>query len=197
MPAKRKEKSPLSSGKGAPPEKSSASEKTSNSPPPNKQAPPKQLSGALMGMRFMQRKAKAQEAAAVAAETAAKRRRQEEEDDSNEVDCGQESEPPNDEKTNMTSQAGKDGETEAAGKRQKQPKQRSRPLLATDADMYGIEADLIGRRSFGGFNKAVSDTWQAAYVARQKETSAEGSNKSTLTDEELLLRYEKYVRGGN
>ena len=70
--------------------------------------------------------------------------------------------------------------------------------LATVTDMYGPSSDLIGRRSFGGYHKSVQNTWDEA-LRRRTEVEKKMSQKEKVSDEELLRRYEKYVkkeRGG-
>lgn len=75
---------------------------------------------------------------------------------------------------------------------------------ATTSDMYGISVDIVGRRSFGGFNRSVENTWKASYQSHQ-EDGANGSNgsnsKDTLSDEQLLARYANLAKnrggGGN
>jgi len=69
------------------------------------------------------------------------------------------------------------------------------PLSATATDVYGVGAAIIGRRSFGNFNKAVQDTWAEAVESKSQERAGARAEKQQITDEELLQRYEKYVRG--
>ena len=55
-----------------------------------------------------------------------------------------------------------------------------RPQTATDADIYGIGAQIIGRRSFGGFNKVVQETWSSALKEieqSQKESRSDNKNR--------------------
>ncbi|KAL7447915.1 hypothetical protein ACHAWC_000201 [Mediolabrus comicus] len=68
--------------------------------------------------------------------------------------------------------------------------------LASVVDMYGVGSDIIGRRSFGGFNKSVRNTWDAALKQRTDDAARTNNTKNHITDEELLARYEKYVKGG-
>ena len=68
--------------------------------------------------------------------------------------------------------------------------------LASVVDMYGVGSDIIGRRSFGGFRKNVRNTWDAALKQRTDDAARTNNTKSHITDEELLARYEKYVKGG-
>jgi len=67
--------------------------------------------------------------------------------------------------------------------------------LASVVDMYGIGSDIIGRRSFGGFHKSVRSTWETALQQRTDSAARERNTRSHITDEELLERYEKYVKG--
>jgi hypothetical protein len=67
--------------------------------------------------------------------------------------------------------------------------------LASVVDMYGVGSDLVGRRSFGGFHKSVMNTWDTALKQRADEATRTKNTKNHITDEELLERYEKYVKG--
>lgn len=69
------------------------------------------------------------------------------------------------------------------------------PTIATKADMYGMSAEIIGRRSFNGFNKAVENTYTKAVQSREDHRLGEKVERQQITDEELLERYEKYVKG--
>ena len=133
--------------------------------------PPKKLSGSTLNMRFMQRKAEAEEAAA--------RKQKAEQDASTQQNINDDDE---------------DGDASMLENDEGPDSSTMTPLIATDADIYGLEADIIGRRSFGGFNKAVAENWSSALALRQKGIG-KSSNKTTLSDEELLRRYEKYVTG--
>lgn len=66
---------------------------------------------------------------------------------------------------------------------------------ATASDMYGIRCELIGRRSFNNFNKAVEETYQSAVHARRKNKLDTKVEKEHISDEELLRRYQQYVKG--
>ena len=62
---------------------------------------------------------------------------------------------------------------------------------ATMIDMYGMNASLIGRRSFGGFNPSMEEAW------KNSKASAENRDidpKKKISDEELLLRYKEIGR---
>jgi hypothetical protein len=67
--------------------------------------------------------------------------------------------------------------------------------LASVVDMYGVGSDVVGRRSFGGFHKSVMNTWDAALKRRDDDDTRTKNTKNHITDEELLERYEKYVKG--
>mmetsp|Transcript_6517 Transcript_6517/g.6122 ORF Transcript_6517/g.6122 Transcript_6517/m.6122 type:complete len:216 (-) Transcript_6517:220-867(-) len=69
------------------------------------------------------------------------------------------------------------------------------PKVATASDMYGISAEIIGRRSFGGFRKCVAETWKEAVDMIQYNHDVRKGDKKHISDEELLKRYEKYVKG--
>lgn len=64
---------------------------------------------------------------------------------------------------------------------------------ATTIDMYGPSSDIIGRRSFGGFHPSIATTYNAAL---QKRMDGTVSKKKKMDDEELLRRYEVYVKRG-
>ena len=81
------------------------------------------------------------------------------------------------------------------------PKQDPTILLemATVVDIYGTGSDLIGRRSFGGFHKSIGTTWEEAYRRRTESDvrkNHRGENINKISDEELLRRYERYVKKG-
>jgi hypothetical protein len=60
---------------------------------------------------------------------------------------------------------------------------------ATSVDMYGMEASIIGRRSFRGFNPAVERIWKDSKACLSENSSSDIGNNHKLSDEELLLRY--------
>ncbi len=66
---------------------------------------------------------------------------------------------------------------------------------ASVVDMYGLGSDIIGRRSFGGYRKSVMTTWDEALKWRTDDNTRTKNTKHHITDEELLERYEKYVKG--
>ena len=66
--------------------------------------------------------------------------------------------------------------------------------LASVSDMYGI--DIVGRRSFGGYRKCVRSTWETALSRRNEDERRKKISKHHITDDELLDRYEKYVKQG-
>ena len=71
------------------------------------------------------------------------------------------------------------------------------PEKASDVDMYGISADLIGRRSFKKFNVAVEESFQNSLDVKIFHKSRSKVKNSTVSDEEMIERYKKYVRGGD
>ena len=66
---------------------------------------------------------------------------------------------------------------------------------ASQSDMYGIRSEIIGRRSFNNFNKAVEETYQAAVYSRRQQKLDKKMSREQISDEELLNRYEQYVKG--
>lgn len=68
-------------------------------------------------------------------------------------------------------------------------------IIASREDMYGLSARIIGRRSFNNFNKSVEDSWTTAYSLARQELKDGKLEKQHISDEELLKRYEKYVKG--
>ena len=74
-------------------------------------------------------------------------------------------------------------------------KQNALPQQATDVDTYGLSAKIIGRRSFKNFNKAVQDTYQAMLDEKVRGKARAKAAKHTISDEEMLDRYKKYVQG--
>lgn len=72
------------------------------------------------------------------------------------------------------------------------------PMIASAGDMYGISGVIIGRRSFNNFHKTVEDTWLNAvksFSQSSKLHDETDEKQQQITDEELLQRYEKYVKG--
>ena len=160
---------------------SPGSRSPSRSPPPagensgdassTKKAGKKRLSSGTMGMRFMKRKAEAAEAAKKQAEEEEKAKAEREAMEWTTTGDGGEASGASEDDAVMV------------------------PLSATAADVYGVGAAIIGRRSFGNFNKAVEDTWAEAIESKSQERAGARAEKQQITDEELLQRYEKYVRG--
>ena len=67
--------------------------------------------------------------------------------------------------------------------------------IATAVDIHGPTADIIGRRSFNGYHKSISNTWDASY-AKRTESASRKNRQEKISDEELLRRYERYVKVG-
>eukprot|EP01083_Nonionella_stella_P089297 249123_1 len=165
----------------------------------------KSLSGATMGMRFMQRKTPTKASSAVENNGSST-------SFSNSNSNSKEDDPMN---------GGEDAATRTPLTPQHQQSQRNQegevtngnsngnsdgnanvveldpsiPTIATKADMYGMSAEIIGRRSFNGFNKAVENTYTKAVQTREEHRLGEKVERQQITDEELLERYEKYVKG--
>mmetsp|Transcript_12160 Transcript_12160/g.18375 ORF Transcript_12160/g.18375 Transcript_12160/m.18375 type:complete len:180 (-) Transcript_12160:295-834(-) len=148
----------------------------------------KSLSGATMGMRFMQRKTPTKASSAV----------------ENGSNNSKEDEPMNggvDAATrtplspqHQQSQSNQEGEV-TNGNANAVELDPSIPTIAIKADMYGMSAEIIGRRSFNGFNKSVENTYTKSLQSREEHRLGEKVERQQITDEELLERYEKYVKG--
>ena len=68
-------------------------------------------------------------------------------------------------------------------------------ITTSPTDMYGISSDIIGRKSYNNYNKNVQETYNQALEARRKHKVDKKVEKEHISDEELLKRYEQYVRG--
>ena len=68
-------------------------------------------------------------------------------------------------------------------------------ITTSSIDMYGISSEIIGRRSYNNFNKSVEETYVQALDGRRKQKIDSKVEKEQISDEELLKRYEKYVKG--
>jgi hypothetical protein len=64
--------------------------------------------------------------------------------------------------------------------------------IAGSADMYGPQANVLGRRSFGGFNRPMEEAWKSFHQSQ----SSFDNKKPKVSDDELLKRYEDYVKNG-
>lgn len=73
--------------------------------------------------------------------------------------------------------------------------QEKMPQVASDFDMYGIGAEVIGRRSFRGFNKAVEKNYNETLEQKLTGKARRKAGKAHISDEEMLKRYENYVKG--
>ncbi|KAG7359735.1 M-phase phosphoprotein 6 [Nitzschia inconspicua] len=63
--------------------------------------------------------------------------------------------------------------------------------VTTSVDMYGSQAALIGRRSFGGFNPAMERAYSDSKASVENRASDRPLQK--ISDEELLERYKESV----
>jgi M-phase phosphoprotein 6 len=163
-------------------------------------APPKRLSGLTMNMRFMKRKMEARSSASTGQRNS--------------------SGPP--ERTNgITTVAGHgtgpppnapggdyprgqqqlrddvhmevEGSNDRDGK-DDQYESKHYYAQATSIDMYGMEASIIGRRSFGGFNAAMERAWKDSKAASENGyydgSNHHGGSRQRISDEELIRRYQ-------
>jgi M-phase phosphoprotein 6 len=124
----------------------------------------KSLSGATMGMRFMQKRNQQQQ------QSQSPRRFETQQHD------GQEGET-----TLLAPIVGQGSAADAA-------------VEPTSSDMFGIQSELIGRRSFGGFKPKVNNNWQDCrkYLAGEENEEKRGNH---VSDEELLQRYQELLKG--
>lgn len=99
-----------------------------------------------------------------------------------------------------TSETDVDRATSVAGRHQPQEGETTSDgrndevTSATPADMYGAQAMVLGRRSFGGLNKIIEEAWKSSYKWYKNETH--DSKRTSVPDEELLMRYETFVKNG-
>jgi hypothetical protein len=68
---------------------------------------------------------------------------------------------------------------------------------ATPSDMYGIQSDLIGRRSFGGFNASMEEAWKDSKDFLETGRIERSKQSQHITDEELLQRYQDVAQNRN
>jgi len=73
------------------------------------------------------------------------------------------------------------------------PDETAKFQIAEPVDMYGPQANVLGRRSFGGFHKTIEDAWSHSNNSHSAERN---NNRKKVSDEQLLKRYEDYVKGG-
>jgi hypothetical protein len=62
---------------------------------------------------------------------------------------------------------------------------------ATPCDMYGAQANILGRRSFGGFNPPMARAWQEDRLAIKNLGKV-----GVASDKELLQKYKHFVDSG-
>lgn len=62
--------------------------------------------------------------------------------------------------------------------------------VATTVDMYGMQASLVGRRSFGGFNPHTEEVWKSSKASIENDVI---DPMKRISDEELLKQYEDLV----
>lgn len=173
-------------GAAKPSESTATKSPTSDGPSPAA----KKLSTSTMGMRFMQRKSnnnteQEDRKAALHAAAAKKKNRNETIIAAKNNTC---------DSTNFA--RNKKRESEEISKEQSASSGVIILELASVVDMYGVGADIVGRRSFGGFHKSIRTTYDTALKRRTDDEARKRLTKSQITDDELLERYEKYVKGG-
>lgn len=138
---------------------------------PSSATPRKRLSGGTMNMKFMKRRKDATNANG--------------NDDSEKRKS--ESSKKNSSHARMQNNNAMDVEENDDISTEKDCEDGSKYAQATSVDMYGIEASLIGRRSFRGFNAPIQRIWKdsKAFI----ENGAVNDRPGKVSDEELLLRY--------
>jgi M-phase phosphoprotein 6 len=62
--------------------------------------------------------------------------------------------------------------------------------VVTSVDMYGMQAALIGRRSFGGFNPAMERAYSESKASVENRATSDRPQQK-ISDEELLERYKE------
>jgi hypothetical protein len=138
--------------------------------------PSKKLSGITMNMRFMQRKAEEKEQEAKrrrssggsrAADQAVSPKRPQHTDEEDDDDDDMSDDDEDDEATFQ---------------------------VAGAVDMYGPQAHVLGRRSFGGFNLPMEQAMKSFHTSQSSLDP--NSKKPKVSDDELLKRYEDYVKNG-
>lgn len=139
---------------------------------PSSAAPKKRLSGGTMNMRFMKRR-------------------------KSEIDANKNEDaekPAPDLHTKLSSHErthnndAMDIESENDIIAEKEYRDGSKYAPASSVDMYGIEASLIGRRSFRGFNIPIERIWKDSKECLENR-GVNDRPGGTVSDEELLQRY--------
>jgi hypothetical protein len=144
----------------------------------------KKLSGTTMNMRFMQRKAEEKK------QQESKRRRSA--GDSMAVDHAVS--PKRAQHTNDDGEDDDDDDDMSDDEEDDDDTGTSAFQIAGAEDMYGPQAHVLGRRSFGGFNRPMEEASKAFHGS---ESPLDGNNKKPkVSDDELLKRYEVYVKNG-
>ena len=131
----------------------------------------KKLSGTTMNMRFMQRNASKKEST-----------REQEEDCMDTSHMEQDSSPVKDNNTpQQVHQIDETGNSDWYNLHQELEEESAPFGTATPTDMYGVEANLLGRRSFGGFHPPMARAWQECRLAIHKnnDNSSKGRKRRT------------------
>ena len=150
-------------------------------PPPSKEVatpakpPSKKLSSGTMGMRFMQR----------ARAVSQPKQQQQTPSIATEVDKGSSPAPPS---LNGTTT---NGASSSNDEQMMDEDEITTTSTAAACDMYGTQ--YIGRRSFGRFNPTVYQNWKDSM--QQQDKQQERTKLPKVSDEELVQRYQQYVKG--
>jgi hypothetical protein len=139
----------------------------------------KKLSGTTMNMRFMQRKAEEKKQQEIRRRSAG---------DSMAVDRAVSPKRPQ-----HTNDDGEDDDDDDDDMSDDEEDDEAAFQVAGAEDMYGPQAHVLGRRSFGGFNKPMEEAMKSSH---QSESGVDGNKKPKVSDDELLKRYEVYVKNG-
>jgi hypothetical protein len=141
--------------------------------------PSKKLSGITMNMRFMQRKAEEKEQEAKRRRSAGGSRAVDHSVSPKRPQHTNGDEEDDDDDDDMSDD---DEDDEATFQ------------VAGSVDMYGPQAHVLGRRSFGGFNLPMEHAMKSFHVSQSSLDP--NSKKPKVSDDELLKRYEGYVKNG-
>ena len=142
---------------------------------PSSKTPKKRLSGGTMNMRFMKRH---------------KPDANKESSDRTAPDSHTKQSPAH---ARIQNNDAMDIDTENDTKAENDYNDGSKYAPANSVDMYGIEAQLIGRRSFRGFNAPIERIWKES-KGRLENRGLNDRPGKKVSDEELLQRYKDIAR---
>ena len=175
----------------SPPSRSVASD--SKAPAPNSDSSKKRLSGATLNMRFMKRKKETQQH-----QIQQRGGMQRQEGSISSQDNYSKNSSPHD-RQGMQQSTTSAMEIDDEGKMHRNGSDSTVPgnpyLIATPIDMYGVEGNMIGRRSYGGFNPAMEEAWKDSKAMIDNGGHIRSTaNQKHISDEELLQRYREVVQ---